>query len=121
MWINEIEANLPNGLHDSLVESIYIDYLNETIRINLQIEISDYSVTGPSQHRSGVLVVYGLKFISIEEPEINEKVVRSNLRISSSGKIKEYEDGELKGYYFFIVSWNGYIKICGESAELQLL
>ena len=121
MWIDEVGNKLPNSFHDSIVDEINIDYINKTVKIILQIDFSDCKKRESYKYCRGVLVISGVKFISIDEPKktIVDKI--GEIFASDNGIIKKYETEKYRGYYFFVSKWNGFIKICGESAELTWL
>lgn len=123
MWIDEIENELPNGLHDATIEGLNIDLTNRSIVFVLAIDMSEVGGKGEYDYKRGTLEVSDFGFCDIEQPNNCEGKTFKNLRISSTGKIDELSkiQNGYQSYYFYIPFWNSFIKFSGKTAKLSWL
>lgn len=127
--IEEIERKLPNGFHDATVKRIEIDLLNRTLKIDIDIDISDVG-DAEIKSRSATLNVMDLVFCAIEPPRelgyFNLETRGAWVAYSSSEKPKNFQTdipsplpaGAFE-HYFFISEWNSFIVIVAKGAKLE--
>jgi hypothetical protein len=70
MTLEEIEESLPNGLHDSVIQAVTMDYeqLRLTLRVDVLIGLPGQPLPDRERYRAGVIVFEGVQFFSIEPP-----------------------------------------------------
>src|SRR5580700_9091883 len=68
--LDEVEASLPNGLHDAEVEAIHYDLLAETVSIQLLLWVG--TMADPPElrerYRRGTLLFHRVKFFAKSPP-----------------------------------------------------
>jgi hypothetical protein len=72
MTLEEIEKTLPNGLPDSKVNRVVVDYEQRRLTLDLDIWIGDPGSDAPEQreaYRRGQILVDGLLFAVLEPPD----------------------------------------------------
>ena len=72
MNISEIEANLPNGLHDMLVERLSIDFIARVATLDVSVWVGDLTSSLHAERearRRGKLALHGLQFCILEPPD----------------------------------------------------
>jgi hypothetical protein len=67
--IEDLDNDLPNGMHDAEIERIDIDYEARIGRLYLRIDFSDPSTEEQvDKYRSAVLILEGLQFLAVDPP-----------------------------------------------------
>jgi len=134
MTIDEIEMSLPNGLHDSELTGLEIDYTNRTAKFHINVNITPVvQEVADEQYRLGILNVSGLLFCVSEPPDPSYPYSDpTGLWITNSGPVKselELLPLELLGslpkdsfaHYLFIDEWNACIYIAARDARFEWL
>lgn len=125
MNIAEIEASLPWGLHDALLQSIAIDWPKAKLTLAVRVKTSEHQ----DFDRACEIQIDGLVFCSIDAPEIDPKrnyepVPRKGLWIDAGegapnddarSRLPAIPDGCFL-HWIFVRDWNRFIHICGRSA-----
>lgn len=73
MTIVEIEDTLPNGLHDAVIDNIFVDFINKEAKFGLRVSVGDPdspTEEGRDAYRRGILTITNL-FFFITMPEDN--------------------------------------------------
>jgi hypothetical protein len=129
MTIDEIEATLPNGLHDASLERMCVDYVRREIKLELLACVEPPVSSGVIKEamRKGILTVSGLHSCVVEAPTVwSSDKVTEGLWIADSGPLAagvllSKLPGPLPhnafAHYFFINDWNAFIIIVGVSAH----
>ncbi len=122
MRINEIENELPNGFHDSIIKRINIDYISKTTEITIDVYIK------PGILKTGILHLIGLSFISIDPPETGYPYLdNKGLWISGCDSLthelrnkipQDLKDSDFT-YYFFINEWNAFVIFAASDAQFE--
>ena len=128
MTLLEIEQSLPNGLHDSEVHKITIDYERRKVTVDLAIWVGD--MNDPPERREaykeGQLELSGFLFIAMEAPDFSYPF-RSNpkLIIDACDTKKLINEKLLNSLLpdafvrsFFVNEWNSFIHIAAKDAVL---
>lgn len=133
MTIEDIDKNLPNGLHDSRLIELHIDYINKECMLTLNIDISnigDSNNANKPNYSKGMLKFSGLLFYIIEPPHFLY-LPNDGLWISDTGlvtikdvynkktSIQVPDDSFI--YYLFINNWNAFIYICASNVSFDWL
>lgn len=70
--IKDIDATLPNGLHDMLVERLTIDFIDRIATLDVSVWIGDLASALDAERearRRGKLLLHGLQFCVLEPPD----------------------------------------------------
>ncbi len=129
MTIEELEDTLPNGLHDSEVRSILIDYIQRKATLQLSVFVGELDAPPERReaYREASLVISGLLFAAIEPPQANYPFAEpASLRIDACDMRKELDPGLLaalpNGSFvrsFFVNEWNAFVHLAGLGAEMS--
>lgn len=128
MTIIEIEERLPNGFHDAKINRMYIEYVDRTLIIEINIIISEPNDVEIIS-KNVILNISGLVFCSIGLPDYSYNIpgfTEAWISASMSEKPKEltinkpfyHPDGAFE-HYFYINNWNTYIVIVALDANLE--
>ena len=128
MTFEELENELPNGLHDAEVRSISVDYARRSLALELSIWVGsmDDSPERREAYKTGRLEVSGLIFLAMEPPDARYPYrVESRLTVDSVDPRRSL-DAELLGSIpgdafcrgFFVVQWNACLHFAGKHAEM---
>ncbi len=125
-----VEAALPWGLHDAILESIEIDWLSARATLTVRVMITERQ----DSDRRGKIAVSGLVFCAIDPPEIDsarhyEPVPPDGLWIGAGegaaneeakSRLPKVPDGCFL-HWLFVHNWNRFIHICGRTANFTWL
>jgi len=128
MTIKEIEYSLPNGFHDSYVNSINVDFKNKSLEIDFSIDHSDIDTSLPV-YKPGKLIIRDL-FLFAFEPPFYQKLELFPLWVTDADNIipslkKERLPGMVEidcsiadfCYYFYFSNLNCFMYVGGYDAE----
>jgi len=130
MTIEDIEMNLPNGLHDARLIKLDIDYVEREARFHLRVNVTGIeSQDEPEEYRWGSLTLSGLLFCVIEPPDSRYPYRNSSgLWITSSEPVTSEDvlaklpcplpDGAFI-HYLFVNDWNAFIYIAALDAHFE--
>ena len=74
MKLDEIDRSLPNGFHDSYIQSIHLDYEKREARLKINIWMGDLSSDIESireAYKTGEFIISGLIYFVIDPPDSN--------------------------------------------------
>ena len=132
MKLTDINDSLPNGFHDSIIDSVSVDYGKRSLRFDINVWIGDMSSIDEKRreaYRRGVLKIYDFEYFIVEPP--NESYpYKKEQQITIDGG--DYEKKNIKTsvtlprtiseglfrYWFFVYEWNSFIHIAAKNAEL---
>jgi len=128
---DEISDSLPNGFHDALLKSIFINYESDEIRLNLDICIGnpdDPIEEKRDQYMSGILEFYGIKFFISEAPnpvvpwQKNEELLINIEGIDSlpekmRSNLPKFNQTDFFAVWIYISNFNCFLYICARSAK----
>jgi hypothetical protein len=127
MTIGDIEAGLPNGLHDSLLHSYASDDDERSAEFVLDVFMGDLHSTIESErerYRRARLELVGLGYLIVEEPDPRyEPFKKSPVQLDSCAADDDAErsrrvpQGGFAGR-FFITDWNSFIHFAALEARL---
>jgi hypothetical protein len=125
--LEELEKTLPNGLHDSEVQRVAVDY--ELRKVTLEVAVWVGDMDDPPERREaykkGRIEISGLLFLVMEPPDPRYPFKTSDLRIDGCDMSKNLDPALLKslpGEAFFrslwVNEWNAFIHIAAVGAEI---
>jgi hypothetical protein len=134
MTLKEIEADLPNGLHDAQIKRIEIDYEKRTAKFSLLLWTGDLSSEDESlreTYEEGELIIKDFIYCIIEPPDPTyPHSSASPITISAGSTTEQTINPQPKvrlespegafAYWFFVREWNSFIHIAGMDASMQL-
>lgn len=70
MTLEELEATLPNGLHDAYLERVVIDYAQGRACLDLRVSVGspEDRNESPELYRPATIELFGLRFLAIDPP-----------------------------------------------------
>lgn len=128
MTLEELENTLPNGLHDSEIQSIEIDYIQRKATMKLSVFVGELNDPPENReaYREASLVVSGLQYLTIEPPHESYPYAESKaLWIDACDMSKNLNSKLLaslpEGSFvrsFFVNEWNSFVHLAGTNVEL---
>lgn len=125
--IEEIEESLPNGLHDSLLRRIELDYEKRGAEFHLSVQVSVPEDKNGEKYRNGKLTISDVAFIAIDPPVDGYPFLESSMLSIDSGPGQPHtspvnlptlpKDTFL--HWFYIRDWNSFIRIAAKHAEFR--
>jgi hypothetical protein len=130
MAIAEIEAGLPWGLHDAILEAISVDWPKAKVTLTLRLKVTERQ----DFDRRGEIEVGGLVFCAIDPPEID--VARGYNPVPDKGLWVDAGEGAANEdakcrlpsipigcflHWIFVRDWNRFIHLCGRRATFRWL
>jgi hypothetical protein len=127
MNLEELEASLPNGLHDAQLCRFEVDYINRTASIVVSIWIGDLDGTtreAREVYRQARIDLQGLAFAAVDPPEKTSG--DGSLRIDSGTGVAPTSDLILPSHlpkncfvhWIFVTQWNAFIHVAAETATI---
>jgi hypothetical protein len=120
MTIFEIADQLPNGFHDSEVESIRIDYVSRTLELALNVWVggSDVAPETREAYRRALVWIRGLQYCVIDPPDERYPFSASHaLTIDVAEPTLLVPKPALFGCRVWVAEWNAFFHIAAGSAE----
>lgn len=128
MTLTEIDAGLPNGLHDAELLGISIDYLQRKAVVSLDVWVGALSgdIKRREAYRKARIELRGLEFAVIEPPDANYAYSDpAPSRIDICDLRKNLDENLLKslpaGVFFtslWVNKWNAFAHVAASDAEL---
>ena len=72
MTLEELEDQLPNGFHDSMVSRLSLDFVSRTAVLELSLWVGDLESDDESlreAHRNAAVTLRGLQFCAVDPPD----------------------------------------------------
>ncbi len=123
MNIFELEDQMENGFHDSLINNIDVDYQNMVLTLELDV------LTGLSDdnYEKKVVVIEDLQLLFIEpsmasnysKPWVTDFGNYIDLKDKPIDCKKQIADPDIFICYFFISNWNSFIVIAGKHCRIK--
>ena len=130
MTLEELEATLPNGLHDAEIRSISLDYVKQTARLSLDVWVGGMDLPeGPERerYRRASLEFTGLLYCAIEPPDFRPEYsgFAQAGPVSTSESVPVESPASLPAGTFearvFVRDWNSFIQFAASGASLTWL
>jgi hypothetical protein len=130
MTLSELENTLPNGLHDSEVRRVSINYERRPLTLDLDVWVDnmDDPPALREAYRTGRLEITGLQFLVMEQPDPKYPFTSSKLKIDGCDMRKDLSEDLLESLppdAFFrslwVNEWNAFIHIAGKEAQIVWL
>jgi hypothetical protein len=138
MTLEQLANTLPNGLHDSALKSLSIDYESRTLRLDISIKIGNPE--GPREQRDDIrdaqIYVSGIVFFVIDPPSS-----APGYDFESSGElwiVDSYETRSIPQFTkmidqklldavpadafvqsFFVGQWNSYLHVAARDCSVE--
>lgn len=129
MNIEELEAELPNGLHDALLRSYALDQNEHRVEFVVDVWIGDLDSSVPSERerrRPARLDLLGLAYLVFEDPDPRYPATNAPVQIDTCGAdenpdlVRQVPKGGFAGR-FFVTEWNAFIHFAAVEARLTWL
>lgn len=129
MTLEDLAQTLPNGFHDSMVRSIFVDYAQRQVTMQLAVWIGDMDGDEVARElrREGSLVLEGLQFMSMDAPDARYPFAKGdtlwvdlcspNTAALLAGKQCIASGGFVSA--FFVNEWNSFIHVAARAARLE--
>ena len=132
MTLEEIADSLPNGFHDTQINSIRIDYVNREITLDVEIWVGDSSEDDSDVYRPAQLTLLRFLFCVIEAPDATypyheEKALwvdagsEETPRIATGIQLPEPLPKGAFTHWFFVNDWNAFIHVAAMDAHISLM
>ena len=69
--LKELEESLPNGFHDAVLETMSVDFLGNTLVLDMELSTGDPDAPSPEgrdSYRKAVVRIRDLVYVSVEPP-----------------------------------------------------
>jgi hypothetical protein len=125
--LEELENTLPNGLHDSRICRIEIDYEKRKLTLDLDVSVGDTdSHELRDAYRPAQVLIEGLLFVVLEPPDARYPFSNSagltidgcDMRKSLSAELMSSLPADAFFRSLWVNEWNGFIHIGAKNAEL---
>jgi hypothetical protein len=122
MTLEQLEEELPNGLHDAQIRSITRNFENGTLTLALHIHVGllDDPPEERERYRNGMITFSGVELFVVESPEASSAFaspggVWFNASRSEVGLLPADIEAKLTQatlrYSFFVLDWHSHIHI----------
>jgi hypothetical protein len=129
MTLEELEKTLPNGLHDSRVSRIAVDYEQRRLTLEIDVWVGDLGADTKEQreaYRYGQVLVDGLLFAVIEPPDPRYAFSNSagltidgcDMRKNLSTELMSSLTSDAFFRSIWVNEWNAFIHIGAKNASL---
>ena len=129
MTLCELSRTLPNGFHDAELNGIRIDFLADTIVLDMSLDVSsdDDSPDGKSEYKRARISLTGVRGFALPTPDDEAQTFSSPLDVSGDPVTNFQDLPELMRsvhnreilYSFYIDDWNSSLYVAAEEAELS--
>jgi hypothetical protein len=128
MTLEELENTLPNGLHDSEVKRISVDYEQRSLVLEIAVWVGsmDDAPERREAYKSARIEISGLLFVAMDLPDPNYPFKDGNLRINgcdmSKNLDKKLVDSLPPDAFFrslWVSEWNAFIHIAARDAQIR--
>ena len=128
MTLEELEDTLPNGLHDSEVVRINVDYESRILALDVDVWVGDMGNAPDKReaYKRARIEISGLLFLVMEPPDPNYPFATGDLRIDGCDMRKNLDNKLLEslpaGSFFrsiWVNEWNAFIHIAAIEAQIS--
>jgi hypothetical protein len=128
--LEKLEKTLPNGLHDSQVSRIAIDYEKRKLTIDLDVWVGDMDSDAHElreAYRPAQLLIEGLVFAVLEPPDAKHPFSDSvgltidgcDMRKNLSAELMSSLPADAFFRSLWVNQWNAFIHIAARNVELS--
>ena len=122
MTLEELDGTLPNGFHDAEFYRIDIDYRRRRVMFEAALWVG--TEQDPERREEGVLLVEGLAFISLDQPEPSSAFMERDYLWVDHGPAREKLTEQLipDGHFaseFYVTEWNAFIVVVARGARWE--
>ena len=130
MTLDELENQLPNGLHDAKLMSFFVNLEDRSLKLKVEIDHSSPDPEVPSLEPCPVeIMITGLCYFSLNPPDPG--LINGTSWISAGNEVieKKMISPEVAAklpsgaflHYIFLGSWNALMLIGGMDARIEFL
>jgi len=128
--IGDIEAGLPNGLHDALLRTFSSDPVQRRAEFILDVWLGDLHSAAPSErerYRAARLELIGLAYLILDDAQLRSRVIDAlPVQVDACAadddleRARQVPQGGFAGR-FFVTEWNAFIHFAALEARLTWL
>lgn len=128
MTLKELDASLPNGFHDSEIQSILLNYVRATATLELSIWVGQLDAPPEKReaYKEATLTVSGIQFATIGPPLADFRTSKAKaITVDYSEDTAALDQAMLARLpqasfvgRFFVFDWNAFIYLAGMNAEI---
>ena len=127
MNIRDIEADLPNGLHDALLRTFSSDPVLQRAEFILEVWLGDLHSAASSErerYRAARLELLGLAYLIVDDPHLRNRVIEGRpVQVDACAADDDAERSQQvpRGGFaarFFVTEWNAFIHFAALDARL---
>lgn len=128
MNLDQLEADLPNGLHDALLRAFFSDAGERRAEFVLDVWLGDLhsrETSDRERRRRARLELLGLTYLVLDEPDRSQTLAPlSPVQIDACAadddpeRARQVPDGGFAGR-FFVTEWNSFIHFAALEARLS--
>jgi len=129
MTLDDVVAELPNGLHDAFLRTLTIDYAARRATFTLRVWVGDpHAVIDAEReaYRPATIRISGLLWCIIESPERIDGLTAEELWIDA-GPLTDLKKrpavpsvpADAFAWWIFVQQWNAFLYIAGRTASIE--
>jgi hypothetical protein len=131
MTLEKLAKGLPNGLHDSRVSRITIDYNQRKLILDIDVwgDMDSDAREQREPHKRGQVLISGLVFAAMEPPDprypfstaTRLTIAGCDMSKNLSAELKNSLSADTFFRSLWVNEWNAFIHIAAKNAELKWL
>lgn len=122
MTLEELQRSLPNGLHDSILRRLVVDYRAGSALLDVEIDMQENRSAAPRYQRAWI-ALSGLVFIAIEPPSQGDgSWPPSGLVVDAGPGSRSQLPPTSKGvfvHWIYVMAWNSFIHVAATDATIE--
>jgi hypothetical protein len=123
MTMKEVEYRTPNGLHDAYLLGLSVDYVKQTLTLDLNWAACLHDGTNREErcvYKQGQLIIRGLKYCVIEAPDGEmDQINGFETKAEDIERMRLPDVGsDVFRYSIFVLGWYSSIHFAGDHAEV---
>jgi len=131
MTFEEVEQSLPNGFHDAALRGISADFVNLSIKLEMELHASVEGDANPERYLRGVLSVTRPYLFFLDPPDSRYGFIPRGMPVNASGfALKAGKDPKIDAllqripadataFVFFLDDWNTYLYVAGATVQFS--
>ncbi|HVZ74809.1 MAG TPA: hypothetical protein VHJ20_20645 [Polyangia bacterium] len=122
MNLEELEAGLPNGLHDAVLRSFSNDPVARIAEFTIDVWLGDLHSSEPSErerYRPARLELFGVAYLIVDDPKKDGAPVQIDACApdDNEDRARQVPESGFAGR-FFVTEWNAFIHFAAAEARL---
>ena len=131
MTFQALEESLPNGFHDAQLKTVFIDYVEHQLTMDLEILVGVPEAIDPDEYRSATLIATGLYFFIIDPPDAKHPFITKDTPLGVSGDDEwpasladlrvglNQTNSDFTYHRFFCDDWNSFVYVAAADVQLS--